>query len=100
MTLQEQINQLIDERIAIALSNIEEKPHKAVLNARETAEYIGYSREWVVKNKDALPPRLSDNPIRYLVADLDEWLQEQRQSKITTTKKVGVVTVRPVKKGK
>lgn len=100
MTLEDQIKKIVDERIALALSAIPDKPHKKALSTKETADYIGYSKSWVLKNKDELPPRLSSDPIRYHIDDLDQWLEQQRSQRTEKTKRVGKVNIRPSRKEK
>lgn len=68
--------------------------YKKTLNKKETAEYIGKSTSWIEKNKDALPPRVSNNPITYLKDDLDKWLESR---KVVDVGKIRSVSIRRVK---
>lgn len=79
--MQELIERIKQELITEILQQIaaREPPQKAVLDAKETAEYIGYSIAWVRQNKDKLPPPLDGDKIRYLKTDLDEWLHSQKR---------------------
>lgn len=68
--------------------------YKKTLNKKETAEYIGKSTSWIEKNKDLLPPRVSNNPITYLKDDLDMWMESQ---KVVEVGKIRNVSIRRVK---
>ena len=68
--------------------------YKKTLNKKETAEYISKSTSWVEKNKDALPPRVSNNPITYLKDDLDMWMENQ---KVVEVRKIRNISIRRVK---
>ena len=68
--------------------------YKKTLSKKETAEYIGKSTSWIEKNKDALPPRVSNNPITYLKDDLDKWLESR---KVVDVGKIRSVSIRRVK---
>lgn len=68
--------------------------YKKTLNKKETAEYICKSTSWIEKNKDLLPPRVSNNPITYLKDDLDRWLESR---KVVDVGKIRSVSIRRVK---
>ena len=68
--------------------------YKKTLNKKQTAEYIGKSTSWIEKNKDLLPPRVSNNPITYLKDDLDVWMESQ---KVVEVGKIRNVSIRRVK---
>ena len=94
------LKKLIKEAVAEALAELPQQQTgfiPAVLDAKQTAEYIGYKVSWVHQNKDKLPLRLSDKPIRYLRADLDNWLEAQKQQ-IKKPVKLGKINVTPMRK--
>lgn len=68
--------------------------YKKTLNKKETAEYICKSTSWIEKNKDLLPPRVSNNPITYLKDDLDMWMESQ---KVVEVRKIRDISIRRVK---
>ena len=68
--------------------------YKKTLNKKEAAEYICKSTSWVEKNKDLLPPRVSNNPITYLKDDLDKWLESR---KVVEVRKIRNISIRRVK---
>lgn len=68
--------------------------YKKTLNKKQTAEYIGKSTSWIEKNKDLLPPRVSNNPITYLKDDLDMWMESQ---KVVEVRKIRNISIRRVK---
>lgn len=68
--------------------------YKKTLNKKQTAEYIGKSTSWIEKNKDLLPPRVSNNPITYLKDDLDVWMESQ---KVVEVGKIRNVSIRRMK---
>lgn len=68
--------------------------YKKTLNKKETAEYIGKSTSWIEKNKELLPPRVSNNPITYLKDDLDVWMESQ---KVVEVGKIRNISIRRVK---
>lgn len=67
---------------------------KKTLNKKETAEYIGKSTSWIEKNKDVLPPRVSNNPIIYLKDDLDKWLESQKAPKVGNVRNISIRRVK------
>ena len=93
--MKELIDKLKEELIAEVLQEItrREPPQKAVLDAKETAQYIGYSLAWVRTHKNELPAPLQGEKIRYLKTDLDEWLQSQRKETVQPHK-IGKVSMR------
>lgn len=57
---------------------------KNVLTEAEAADYIGMSRSWLRKarmyaNPDAVPYIKAGRAVRYLKADLDDWLTARRR---------------------
>lgn len=68
--------------------------YKKTLNKKQTAEYIGKSTSWIEKNKDALPPRISDNPITYLKDDLDKWMEGQKAPKVGNVRNISIRRVK------
>ena len=94
------LKKLIKEAVAEALAELPQQQTgfiPAVLDAKQTAEYIGYKVGWIHQNKDKLPQRLSDKPIRYLRTDLDKWLEEQSQKLKSITPTWGVVNISKAK---
>lgn len=68
--------------------------YKKTLNKKETAEYIGKSTSWIEKNKDVLPPRISNNPITYLKDDLDKWMECQKAPKAGNVRNISIRRVK------
>lgn len=68
--------------------------YKKTLNKKQTAEYIGKSTSWIEKNKDVLPPRISNNPITYLKDDLDKWLESQKAPKVGNVRNISIRRVK------
>ena len=98
--MEKALKQLIREAVDEALADLPQQQttgYPAVLNIDQTAEYIGLGKSWIYQNKEDLPPRLSDKPIRYLRSDLDNWLEEQSQKLKSITPTWGVVNISKAK---
>jgi excisionase family DNA binding protein len=58
-------------------------PHEALLTASQLAKRFAVSRNWVYQAvaDDLLPHRRlgEDGPIRFVAAEIDEWLDAQRR---------------------
>lgn len=91
--MEEELKKMIREVLVEFFGENPSSGYKPTLNIKETAEYIGYSTAWVRKNKDILPPRVSDKPILYLRTDLGRWL-DSRKVKNQSVGKVKIKAVR------
>lgn len=92
--MEEEIRRIVMGCLKEFFGNQVSKNYKKTLNKKETAEYIGKSTSWIEKNKDLLPPRVSDNPITYLKDDLDMWMESQKVPKVGNVRNI---TIRRVK---
>ena len=92
--MEEEIRRIVMGCLKEFFGNQVPTSYKKALNKKETAEYIGKSTSWIEKNKDLLPPRVSNNPITYLKDDLDMWMESQ---KVVEVGKIRNVSIRRVK---
>ena len=92
--MEEEIRRIVMGCLKEFFGNQAPTSYKKTLNKKETAGYIGKSTSWIEKNKDLLPPRVSNNPITYLKDDLDVWMESQE---VVEVGKIRNVSIRRVK---
>ena len=92
--MEEEITRFVLGCLKVFFVNKPPTSYKNTLKKKQTAGYIGKSTSWIEKNKDLLPPRVSNNPITYLKDDLDVWMESQ---KVVEVGKIRNVSIRRVK---
>ncbi|HBC30482.1 MAG TPA: hypothetical protein DC024_04450 [Clostridiales bacterium] len=77
---EEIIKNIIEETVKLTIAEISSEKEKAknTLSAKETAEYIGMSVNWVYQNLNILPYRKIGRRLVFSVKELDIFLDERK----------------------
>ena len=84
--LEEYIKKIVEETVILTLQKLgtleqRNKDTPNSLTVKQAANYLGMSESWIYQNIKKLPHEKRGRSIRFIKSDLDNWREEQKESK-------------------